>query len=139
MTGNISIVDGVPPAETFSLWREDQGWGTLSVVDAARCLAASTACVVALDGDDLIGFGRVVGDGTLYFYIQDLIVRSDRRGEGIGDAIMTGLLGRIYEIAARPATICLMSAKGYERFYERHGFLSRPNADFGAGMMRLLA
>jgi hypothetical protein len=33
------------------------------------------------------------------------------------------------------ASVCLMSVKGKEKFYEKLGFTSRPSEQYGAGMI----
>lgn len=40
----------------------------------------------------LAGMGRVVGDGFIYFYIQDMIVKPEYQGLGVGRAILEALL-----------------------------------------------
>ena len=92
----------------------------------------------AFEGEQLAGFGRVVGDGHLYFYIQDLIVAPTYRGRGVGKQIMERLIEEIKNRATSGAMIGLMSAHGKEAFYEKFGFIVRPNDVFGAGMIRLL-
>jgi hypothetical protein len=44
----------------------------------------------------------------------------------------------LWSIDTEEAMICLMSAKGKEPFYARYGFLERPNAEFGAGMIQFI-
>lgn len=88
--------------------------------------------------DELLGFGRVVGDGVLYFYVQDVIVVRGARGKGVGRLIMGRLMVRLREIAPAGATIGLMSAAGKEGFYERFGFVTRPSDAHGAGMTQFM-
>ncbi|MGI3186358.1 GNAT family N-acetyltransferase [Nioella aestuarii] len=127
-----------PPGITeFISMRAACGWGEISHDMARRALDQAVATVTAHDGDRLVGFGRVVGDGVLYFYVQDVIVAPSHRGQGIADAIVTRLLEEIAPLAGPGSTIGLMAAKGVEPLYERFGFHRRPTDSLGAGMTKL--
>lgn len=124
-----------PNPRAFVEFREDCGWGRLDEDTAKATLAAGLVNVCAYDDGQLIGFGRVIGDGAIYFNVQDLIVSEAYRGRGIGREVLTLLLDEIRKIAAPGAIVGLMSTVGSEPFYARHGFIARPNNSFGAGML----
>lgn len=124
-----------PPLASFIALRAAEGWGTLSEDAARRSVAGGLINATLHDGDTLVGFGRVVGDGVLYFYIQDLIIAPAFRGQGHGRRILADLVARTRQVAAPGAVIGLMSASGREGFYESFGFVGRPNERYGAGMM----
>lgn len=79
--------------------------------------------------------GRVVGDGIICFYIQDVVVLPQYRKQGIGHEIVDNLLSWIKKRAQDNSVIALMSSKGTEPFYEKLGFIRRPNNDLGSGMI----
>jgi len=85
-------------------------------------------------GSKLVGFGRVVGDGVLYFYIADVFVDPAQRGQGLGDLIISTIIDRIREMAEPTATVAVLAAPGRESFYEKFGFERCPNKYFGDGM-----
>jgi ribosomal protein S18 acetylase RimI-like enzyme len=68
------------------------------------------------------------------FYIQDIIVRPEYQGLGLGTTIMQSVMAFIEKHAVPGTFIGLMSAKGKEGFYHRLGFTERPSEDVGAGM-----
>ena len=105
-------------------------------VTATACLPRSLYVVCAFDGDELVGMGRVVGDGGLCFYIQDVIVLKSHQGRGIGAALMERIMAWIEGRAVKDSYLGLMSAEGKERFYHRYGFTSRPTEKLGCGMTR---
>jgi GNAT superfamily N-acetyltransferase len=111
------------------------GWTGLPEDDdaVARGLAASLFGVVVTMAGQLVACGRVVGDGGIYFYLQDMIVDPAHQRRGVGDLVMAEVWGYLREHAARDATIGLMAAVGRAGFYERWGFTPRP--DGGPGMM----
>jgi ribosomal protein S18 acetylase RimI-like enzyme len=43
--------------------------------------------------NDVIGFRRVIGDGGIYLYIQDVIVLLEFQRQGIGKCIMDAIMG----------------------------------------------
>ena len=74
----------------------------------------------------MVGMGRLVGDGAMYWYLQDIIVQPEYQGQGIGRMIVNRLLEYIKE-NAMPGTkieIGLTAVKGKEPFYEKFGFSS---------------
>lgn len=82
-----------------------------------------------------IGIGRIVGDGAVAFFIKDVVVIPSYQCQGIGHLIMTELLKFIGEHAVPKAYVGLMSTKNNEPFYERYGFIRRPNEELGSGMI----
>lgn len=134
----IELLPRPPSPDEFARLRAACGWGTVAPATAERALAAGLVSVVARDGNRLAGFGRVVGDGVLYFYLQDVIVHPDFRGQGVGRLIVEALLAKVLERAPVGATIGLMAADGKEGFYERFGFTRRPADRLGAGMTRFV-
>ena len=128
-------ISAVPPsAKDFIEFREACGWGSINMTTAKQALRGSLFVrSIHVDGN-LVGFGRVVGDGALNFYIQDLIVHDQFRAKGFGKKLMTSLMDGIYDIAQPGATIGLMAAHGKEHFYQPFGFETRPNHLYGAGM-----
>ena len=130
----ISIESTSPPPSVFSELRAACGWGVISNRQATVALANSLFVASAIEGARVVGFGRVIGDAAVNYYIQDVVVAADRRGSGIGKALVSNLLGQIREAGVRRCTVGLMAAKGMEGLYESFGFVQRPSPMFGAGM-----
>ena len=85
----------------------------------------------------LIGMGRIVGDGAVICYIQDLIVLPEFHGRGVGSALIRHLCDYVKSLSAdgEEMMLALMCAKGREPFYEKHGFVARPTETLGPGMI----
>jgi GNAT superfamily N-acetyltransferase len=107
-------------------------------VDVITALKNTLYSVVIYEDELAIGMGRVVGDGRISFFIKDIVVKKDHQGKGVGSLIMELLLDYIKANGARNAYIGLMSTVGLEGFYEKFGFIRRPNESFGAGMIMYL-
>jgi GNAT superfamily N-acetyltransferase len=82
----------------------------------------------------LFGLARVVGDGALYFYVSDVIVRPELRGSGYGVLLMKAVLGYLRRAAHPGAMIVVVPLNGRESFYERFGFKRCSHGRFGVGM-----
>lgn len=133
---DISLEENVLTAEQALMLRTSVGWqGILHQLEKA--LKNGLFNVAAKDGDKVVGMGRLVGDGVVYWYVQDLAVLPDYQGKGIGKRIMHRLIEHVKQnsLPDTSVTIGLMSAKGKELFYEKFGFTARPNDTYGAGMI----
>jgi ribosomal protein S18 acetylase RimI-like enzyme len=98
-------------------WEHGFNWPALPA-----SLKASLASVVAVDGDRVVGMGRLVGDGVMYFYIQDVAVDPDYRRRGIGQVIVEALLQHICDTAPGNAFVGLFATDDALPLYERNGF-----------------
>ncbi len=116
-----------PTVAEYQRLRGSTGWS--SVTDDCYAAGADRALfsVCAVCEGEVVGCGRVVGDGGLYFYVQDVIVLPRHRHRGIGRAIMTAVIDYLRARARPGAFVGLMAAEGYAGFYERCGFRRRPN------------
>ena len=87
--------------------------------------------------NELIGFSRIIGDKTMFLYIQDIMVKKEYQGNGIGGKIVEFTLNviRDYKKINQEVRVYLGASKDKEAFYERYGFIRRPNEYVGAGMI----
>ena len=53
-----------------------------------QSLAHSLAIYVARDGEEIVGFVRLIGDGFSSVFVQDLIVLPSYQRQGIGSSLM---------------------------------------------------
>ncbi len=126
--------------DTYLYLRSQVNWKVLSQKQAQMALDNSLAVYVAYDGDRPVGMGRIVGDGAVISYIQDLIVVPSAQRKGIGSGLIKRLIGFVEEmrIEGTEMMLCLMCAKGREGFYTKHGFIARPTEQLGPGMIQYL-
>jgi ribosomal protein S18 acetylase RimI-like enzyme len=126
--------------DTYLLLRKSVGWKTLSKEQAKRALEGSLYTVVVYDDGQAVGMGRLVGDGAVICYIQDLIVVPGHQGMGIGGILMNELISHAQSLQLEGTELMLdlMCAKGRESFYKKYGFIERPNNDLGPGMIQYL-
>ena len=133
----IEIKENELDVDTYLSLRRRVGWVELSERQARSALknALYTLCAY-IDGEP-VGMGRLVGDGAVISYVQDLVVVPEAQNHNIGGQILEKLK-RYVENITEPGTrmmLCLMCAKGREPFYLKHGFTARPNENLGPGMI----
>lgn len=137
----ISLVENDITIEEYKYLRSKVGWNMLSDKQSESALSNSIYNVKALDDDgNIIGMGRIVGDGAVICYIQDLIVIPEAQGKRVGSIIIDRLIEYVKSIKEDGTTmmLCLMCAKGREPFYEKHDFIARPTSDLGPGMIQYI-
>ncbi len=133
----ITYIQRTPTADEFNMLTEVVGWGKRTNEIVEEALSNTLCSICAYDGEKLIGYGRIIGDKTIFLYIQDVMIIPEYQGKKIGTGIMNTLLEKINEYKKVNPEIrtYLGASKGRESFYERFGFISRPNDDLGAGMI----
>lgn len=118
------IVKTATPDKILYLYRQAGWWSedaTPETFDFINAIIANTFCfVIALDGEEIIGMGRIISDGVSDAYIQDVTVRQEYRRQGIGQQIINTLVA--YLKANGITWIGLISEPGYENFYQNLGF-----------------
>ena len=120
--------------------RKAVGWKELTRAQAQKALDHSLCTMCVYLAGQPIGMGRIVGDGSVICYIQDLIIHPHAQGRGVGKLLMESLIAYVEELT-EPGTemmLDLMCAKGREEFYQKFGFLARPTEGLGPGMIRYI-
>lgn len=125
----------VPTIEEYNRLRVSVGWGEVPVDIGHRALAQTLFGVCAFHENQIIGSGRIVGDGGLAFYIQDVMVLPEfQHHYGVGSQMMNCIFDYIHAHAFPFSDVGGMAARGQESFYKRFGCLVRPNETMGAGI-----
>jgi GNAT superfamily N-acetyltransferase len=119
------LVEQVPEAEQYRKLREAVGWETMDPKPTKKGLQNSIYSVCVYRGNNLVGYGRVIGDGAIHFYIQDVMVLPEHQGNGIGTWIMNYIMRFLKEQGHPNSYIGLFAAKGKAEFYEKFGFIRR--------------
>ncbi len=127
------LVDNILRAEDFIQLKAAVGMIERPLGQVEKALRNGLFHVSAICYGKTVGMGRLVGDGAMYWYLQDIIVLPEYQEKGIGKNIVNRLLKHIKSTAI-PGTkieVGLTSVKGKEPFYEKLGF------SIGATGMRL--
>ena len=104
-----SIETRIPKIEEYKLLCESVGWGDVINFEAAKIglKQSITGVVVFNENSEVIGMGRMVGDGAIYFYIQDVVVVPKYQKSGIGTEILNKLCEYIKTTAPEKSFIGL--------------------------------
>lgn len=132
------LIENAITPELFCRFHNLANFRRYDLQDVVRALQGTLFSVVAFHNKEPVGIARVIGDGRLAFIIKDVIVHPDFRGCHYGQEMMERLLEYINESGCLGAYIGLMATPGMESFYEKFGFVRRPNDKHGAGMIQYL-
>lgn len=139
---SVKIIDnGLCAEDLINLWvavgfLEDAS--LYPIEQAQKAISNSLFAVSVICDEKVVGMGRLVGDGAIYWYLQEICVMPEYQGRGIGKSIVKRLIEHVEQngLPGTRVTLGLMAAKGKESFYEKLGFDSRPNDRGGAGMTK---
>ncbi|MBD5467331.1 MAG: GNAT family N-acetyltransferase [Lachnospiraceae bacterium] len=122
--GEVQLVDNILQAEDFVRLRIEVGLVEIPVEHARKALQNGLLNVSAIYHGELVGMGRLVGDGAMYWYLQEIIVLPEFQRKGIGTIIVNHLIdyAKANSITGKFTTIGGVSAKGKEPFYQKMGF-----------------
>ncbi len=136
--GEIEYKENTLTVEDFQELRTAVGWFKAHPLLAERSVNGTLYSACAYAEGKTVGMARVIGDGGMTLYVQDVIVHPKYQGQGIGKKLMEFVMNYIKSSAPEGSIlqVSLMASKGKEAFYERFGFISRPNEKQGAGMQQ---
>ncbi|MBX8651791.1 GNAT family N-acetyltransferase [Klebsiella michiganensis] len=124
MDSAYAFVNSVPTAESFCRLRCRAGLPARSLAAAKIALPRSCYGVHAVyAGHDVIGMGRIIGDGALNFEIVDMAVDPIYQRQGIGKEIMCRLKTWL-ETQAWGSFVSLIAT--VPEFYKEFGFRNVP-------------
>ncbi|WHY31003.1 GNAT family N-acetyltransferase [Bacillus wiedmannii] len=113
----------IPTLEEYKYLCDSVGWTNYMNFEVAdTSLKNSIHCITVKDNEQIIGMGRIIGDGAIYFYIQDMVVHPDYQKLGIGKEIMHRLVAYLHENAPDMAFVGLFASQDKESFYEKFDF-----------------
>lgn len=133
----ITYYEKIPTAQEFSDLTESVGWGRDDRATVETALKNTLYAVCAYDGERIVGFGRLIGDGAMFLYVQDVMVVPEYQSRKIGTELMNRIMKAVADCkAVSPGLRAYLGAsKGKEKFYEKFGFVTRSNANLGEGMV----
>lgn len=106
------------PRDVVAILNHTDWAGGRSEEGVAAMLRGGLAHVSAHADGELIGFARASGDGVYRALVDDVVVRTDRRGTGVGHRLVALLLEQLADLEE----VVLFCDPDREGFYEAHGF-----------------
>ena len=123
-----------PSVADYLRLRVDSGMGAKVPEHAEAALLGSLFIACLYDGEELVAFGRVVGDGAISFVVSDIMVDSAYRRQGLGDRIMSAIDDYFDQHAYADSYICLIAVRPADALYLKHKFVHL--TDTRCGMLR---
>jgi ribosomal protein S18 acetylase RimI-like enzyme len=121
------IVERAPTLDEYREICASVGWQDSINFDAAsQSLERSLYAVVALHHGQAVGMGRLIGDGAIYFYIQDVAIHPAHQQRGVGQRIVGMLMAYLKTHAPAKAFVGLFATEGHLDFYRQFGFSTHP-------------
>ena len=117
------LVERFPGADDYRRLRSATGLSAKSAEAAARGLPNTVHGVSLLDGERVIGMGRIVGDGGCFFLVVDIAVDPDHQRRGLGKRILVALDAWLREHAPPSAHVALFADGDAKHLYAQYGFV----------------
>lgn len=83
----------------------------------------NSICYGVYKSDEMVGFGRVVTDYSTIYWVCDIIINIEHRGNGLGKKLVDAITSS-KELEGLKGILCTMDA---HELYEQYGFIREPN------------
>ena len=119
---DVELVERFPGVADYRRLREATGLSPKSDAAAQRGLARTTYGVSLLRDREVVGMGRIVGDGGCFHFVVDIAVVPALQGRGLGKRIMDALDAWLRANAEPTAHVSLFADGDAKHLYARSGF-----------------
>ncbi|MBH2072050.1 MAG: GNAT family N-acetyltransferase [Burkholderiales bacterium] len=126
----------IPAIATYQLLRVAAGLSAKSTEAAAKGLPNSLFAVQVLLGDEVVGMGRIIGDGGCFFQVVDIAVLPAHQGKGLGKLIMREVRQFIDSDVPESAYVSLIADGQAQDLYAQFGFRHTAPASVGMALKR---
>ncbi len=99
-------------------------WKHRKAVEIEAAFRNSTTTLFVFKGEQIIAFGRVIGDGRYYAMLADIVVDPDFQGQGLGKYLVTTLNNQLVDYHF----VNLSAAPGADNFYKSMGWKKQTTA-----------
>lgn len=130
------LLTGPPAVEDYLRLRQECGLSVKTPEQGRLAVAGAWSFHHVLRPiGEVVGMGRVIGDGGWYFLIADMATLPDHQGRGIGGAILDALLDDIRSRAPQGAYVTLTADPPGRGLYESRGFVDVSQARTGMHLL----
>ena len=132
MMNSFEVIEEVPTPEKYMYLRKAANMTPRNIEGVAKGLGNELFSVLLINkkNEEIIGMGRIIGDGGTVFQICDMAVISKLQKQGGGTMIMNALMAFIQKQNVDRAYINLIA--DVDTFYEKWGF--KPTEPESKGM-----
>lgn len=126
----------IPTVATYQHLRVAAGMSAKSTEAAAKGLPNSLFAVQVLLGDEVVGMGRIIGDGGCFFQVTDIAVLPAHQGKGLGKRIMGEIMQFIETDVPQSAYVSLIADGQAQELYAQFGFKHTAPVSVGMALVR---
>ena len=126
----------VPSIADYTRLRAACGLSPMSAAAAARGLPNSLFAVQVLHAGEVIGMGRVIGDGGCFYQVVDICVLPAHQGRGLGKRIMEAISHWLREHLSDTGYVSLIADGEARKLYAQYGFVETAPASVGMALVR---
>lgn len=104
--------------ETIHGFMQRSYWADTRPLDVTVKALENSNCYGAYDHDSWqIGFARVITDGATMYYLADVFIDEDHRGQGIGKALVSQIIEHYPDLKG------ILATKDAHTLYEKFGYV----------------
>jgi len=123
MERQIELVERFPDVEDYVRLRNLAGMSPKTTQAARKGLPNTLYGVSLCAGGEVVGMGRIIGDGGCFYTVVDIAVAPSWQGQGLGKRIMNALDAWL-RVNAEPSAYVTLVADGDARhLYSKYGFV----------------
>ena len=130
----VTVAERKPTPAEYESIVASVGFRTHDHAAVEIALANTIFAVCALEEQEVVGVGRIVGDGAISFLLTNIMVRPSHQRRGIGTRIVQSLCDLMETLPYKNMVLEVVAQPELRRFYERLGFKASRNAP--PGMVR---
>ncbi len=125
-----------PSVADYRRLRQEAGLSPKTAEAAERGLPNTLFAVQILAGDEVVGMGRVIGDGGCFYQVCDIAVLPLHQGRGLGKTIMREIMRYIEQEVPESAYISLIADGQAYLLYQQFGFVLTAPRSVGMGLVK---
>jgi GNAT superfamily N-acetyltransferase len=122
MDDGIELVERFPSVDDYRRLRLAAGMTPKSAEAARRGLPNTLYGLSLLRDGEVVGMGRVIGDGGCFFIVADIAVLPELQGRGLGRRIMAALDAWLRANVPASAYVNLVADGDAKYLYAKFGF-----------------
>jgi len=103
---------------------QEVNWKHRVAEEIASAFKLSTTTIFIYNNDQIIAFGRIIGDGRYYAMLADIVVDPAYQGQGLGKYLVTTLNNQLVNYHF----VNLSAAPGADDFYKSMGWKKQTTA-----------
>lgn len=120
---DIRLIQQFPDVDAYCRLRVLAGMSPRTREAAQRGLPNTLYGVSLLRDDEVIGMGRIIGDGGCFYTVADIAVAPAHQGKGHGRRIMDALDAWLRSNAEPSAVVSLVADGDAKHLYAKYGFM----------------